>query len=483
MTSTARSVSPFRKEGILRRTAPFGVAMILGFAAIELPAGHRNGREILIAAVLNVVIVAAIVLVPWERLPRSADVLPPLAYMIVVALLRDALGGAASAYSTLLIVPVLWIALHGTRTQLGIGVAGVLVLLAMPVLVIGKPDYASDEWRRVLLWTFVSGIVGLATQDLVDQVRQRADALHTVSEAVGRRTREIETRSAICEAAKENAGAQYALLLERDTNGRRLVTTAATDASVEGTELYLSNHALAAVRAFKTGRDQFEPNVTESPLSGDRGASTPVASLFWHVVPGGDGPLGVLGLGWTQRVKRLPETIPPVMEALAAEAGGVIERTTLLVRLEEAVKEDDATGLPNERAWEEEVAREVSRARRQGDPLSVVVLSVTGFEVGPDGELPGAARKQLRELADGWRRELGPADYLAHRGTGSFGVLLPGVGEDAAEAAATKLRTHGGSGRSCTAAVATWNGTELPAQFVSRAEAMIELERAASSRD
>jgi len=43
----------------------------------------------------------------------------------------------------------------------------------------------------------------------------------------------------------------------------------------------------------------------------------------------------------------------------------VIERTTLLLQLETGVKVDDATGLPNERAWEEEVPRELSRARRR----------------------------------------------------------------------------------------------------------------------
>ena len=138
----------------------------------------------------------------------------------------------------------------------------------MPVLTIGAPDYPKEEWRRVLLWTFVAGVVGLAAQDLVEQVRQRAAALHTVSEAVGRRTREIETRSAICEAAKQNAGAQFALLLEPDTNERRLVTTAATDAVVEQTEFYLSDQKSPAVRTYQTGRGQFIQKVERSPLTG-----------------------------------------------------------------------------------------------------------------------------------------------------------------------------------------------------------------------
>src|SRR5207247_9504623 len=126
------------------------------------------------------------------------------------------------------------------------------------VLLTGPPDYPDEEWRRVLLWVVGSAIVGLAAQDLVDQVRQRADALHTVSAAVGRRTREIETRSAICEAAKENARAQHAVLLEPDANARRLVCTAATDANAEGTEIYLSEAGSPAVKAYENGREQFQ---------------------------------------------------------------------------------------------------------------------------------------------------------------------------------------------------------------------------------
>jgi GGDEF domain-containing protein len=473
----------FRREGLLRRTAPFVAAMILGFAATNLPATERHWSEVLIAGVLNLGLVAAVTFLPWHRFPRVAEVVPPLAYMVVVALLRDGVGGSSSAYSTLLILPVLWIALHGTRVQLAVAVVGVAVLLAVPAIAIGSPTYPEEEWRRVLLWVTVSAIVGLATQDLVEQVRQRAAALHTVSAAVGRRTREIETRSAICEAAKENARAQYAILLEPDANGRRLVTTAATAPEVEGTEVYLSSEHAAAVRAFRHGREHLEHDVAESPLSSDMGARTDVTSLLWHPVPGRDGPLGVLGVAWTDAVKRVPETLPPVMEALAAEAAGVIERTTLLLKLESVVKVDDVTGLPNERAWEEEVPRELSRARRQQTPLTVVILDLGDFDLTADGELAADDRRLLRRAADAWRSELGPSDFLAHRSPGRFAALFAELGAEEGEATALRLRAKCPDGRHCTVAVATWNGLELPAQLVGRAENQVELDRAASQRD
>jgi diguanylate cyclase (GGDEF)-like protein len=458
--------------------------MAVSFAALRLPAAKRDAEELIAAGALNLVLIGLVIALPWQHLPRTADLLPPLMYMVVVALLRDGLGGAGSAYETLLILPLLWLAMYGTRVQLAVGVTGVALLLTMPIVLIGGPQYPDEEWRTALLWVTVSGIIGLAVHDLVGQVRQRADALHTVSAAVGRRTREAETRSAICEAAKDNAGAQYALLLEPDANARRLVTTAATDASVENTEFYLSESGAPAVRTYLGARELFQQQVEQPPLLADNGSFTNVASMLWFPIPGHESPMGVLGVAWTEPVKRLPETLSAVMEALAGEAAGVIERTTLLLKLATVEKVDELTGLPNERAWEEEVPRELSRARRQGTPLSVILLDLGDFERTPDGVVGGAGAELLREAAGGWCRELGPSDFLAHRvPPGCFAALLPNVAADGAQTAAIRLQAVAPRGRDCTIAVATWDGIELPAALVGRAETQIELERAASVPD
>jgi GGDEF domain-containing protein len=477
---------PFRKEGLLRRTAPFLVAMVLAYAAIRLPAAQRDKGAIFTAAALNLALVLAVVVLPWHKLPRFAEVLPPLMYMVCVALLRDAMGGSNSAYETLLVLPVFWLALYGTRSQLFVGLIGVFVLLAMPVLSIGEPQYPDEEWRRVLLWTIVAGIVGLAVQDLVEMVRQRADALHTVSEAVGRRTREIETRSAICEAAMESAGGDFAFMLEPDANDRRLVTTAATNRAAEGSEAYLSESHSAVIKTYASGREHLQHEFADgdSPVMSESGIATPVESVLWFPIPGRDAPMGVLAVAWTHRAKRLPETLPAVMEALAAEAAGVIERTTLILKLESQVDKDDpVTGLPNERAWEEEVPRELSRARRQGTALSVVIVNLGDFEPAPDGDLGSDDKRFLKSAADRFRKLVGPSDFLAHRSAGRFAALFPNVGSEEAEEKATEFRMAAPEGRDCTVAVATWNGVELPAALVARAENQAELERAASRRD
>jgi GGDEF domain-containing protein len=235
------------------------------------------------------------------------------------------------------------------------------------------------------------------------------------------------------------------------------------------------------VRTYTSGREQFQQQVDQSPLLADNGTLTKVSSILWHPVPGADGALGVLGVAWTEPIKRLPETLPAVMEALAAEAAGVIERTTLMLQLETVVKVDDATGLPNERAWEEEVPRELSRARRQGSPLSVVILDLGDFEVSAEGELGRRDKELLRGATERWRAELAAGDFLAHREPpGRFAVLLPNVNLRGAETAAQRLQAATPSSRPCAVAVATWDGSELPAALVDRAETQVELEKAAA---
>jgi GGDEF domain-containing protein len=191
--------------------------------------------------------------------------------------------------------------------------------------------------------------------------------------------------------------------------------------------------------------------------------------------------MGVLGIAWSEPVKRLPETLGAVLEALAAEAAGVIERTTLLLQLENVVKVDESTGLANARAWDEEVSRELSRTRREGGQLSVVLLDLGEFETTMEGTVGRRDRQLLRSAADRWRKELGPGDFLAHRDPpGRFGALLPNVGAKEAETIAERLRSLAPDSRDCTVAVATWNGIELPAALVQRAENQIELGRTAA---
>jgi len=74
----SEKLSPFRQEGLLRRTAPFLVAMVVAFAAIRLPAAGRDSSEILAAAALNIGLIVLVVVLPWNL---RAELTEQLAYI------------------------------------------------------------------------------------------------------------------------------------------------------------------------------------------------------------------------------------------------------------------------------------------------------------------------------------------------------------------------------------------------------------------
>jgi len=167
-------VNPFRREGLLARAWPFLAATAVAFALLPVSAErHIDAAEVGVAAAVAAGIVLSVLTVPWERLPHTLTVLPPLAYFVLVALLRDANGGGASGYSALVLVPVLWVALYSERAELIAVLAGVWSTFVIPILV-DKQHYPETDWRFAVLLTLVSGFIGFATQGLVERVRLRA---------------------------------------------------------------------------------------------------------------------------------------------------------------------------------------------------------------------------------------------------------------------------------------------------------------------
>jgi hypothetical protein len=191
--------------------------MTLALAALPLPPDSDHPVVVLFAAGLSALIVAAVVAVPWERLPRFAEAVPPLTYFVVIALLRDSQGGASSGYSALAMLPVFWLALYGTRSQLAIGIAGLASMFLAPLLLLGAPEYPLTEWRRALLWICVAPIVGYTVQALVVEQRARADdarrtlaymaSVTAVTRQMAGSSEPDAVREAVCSAALAIAGA------------------------------------------------------------------------------------------------------------------------------------------------------------------------------------------------------------------------------------------------------------------------------------
>jgi diguanylate cyclase (GGDEF)-like protein len=167
---------PFDPPEALRRVAPFAGTVLLAFGAAALPPAGNVELEI-VAAGLTGLIIASTLVMPWGRLPSGAQSIPPLMFLVVIALLREAEGGATSGYAPLLFLPIVWLALHGTRQAMWICLSLVVAVLVIPIITIGSPHYPPSEWRRVIMLAGIAPLVGLTTQRLVREVwRQASDS-------------------------------------------------------------------------------------------------------------------------------------------------------------------------------------------------------------------------------------------------------------------------------------------------------------------
>lgn len=101
---------------------------------------------------------------------------------------------------------------------------------------------------------------------------------------------------------------------------------------------------------------------------------------------------------------------------------------------------DALTGLPNRRALEDALARDIARTTRSATPLSVILLDVDHFKRFNDtyGHLVGD--QVLRHLGGIVQRSLRDGDFVARYGGEEFCVVLPNASEEGALLAARRVR-------------------------------------------
>ena len=460
----------YARAALGRRSAPFLGVMILAIAVLPLPPGGDGPTEIAFASALTALILATVWLAPWQRLPQFAEVVPPLSYFVVIALLRESQGGAMSGYSALAMLPVFWLALYGTRGQLGIGIAGLAAVFFVPLALLGAPEYPTTEWRVAILWICVAPIVGFTVQALVAELRSRAaetrlalaniEAITVSMRRIGASTDPESVRQAVCASARGIAGADVVQLLEPSADGRLTLTSAV------GMRLPRAGEEAGGGLAYMSCKPVFLREATH-------GARHGVRSMHFEPVLREEDAVAVLVLGWSRPVKRLSPSVESGMRMLAAEAAIALDRASLLHQLQETARTDDLTGLPNRRAWEEELPRELARAARDSRPVCVAMLDLDRFKRFNDDRGHQAGDRLLKQAASAWASELRASDMLARYGGEEFALLLPGCTLEGAQALVQRLRTAMPDGETVSAGIACWDETESAESFLGRADAAL----------
>jgi diguanylate cyclase (GGDEF)-like protein/PAS domain S-box-containing protein len=147
--------------------APYLACLVV--LAAMLPVGSIRVGEVVMAMAIQAGI--GLGLAFGDRL-RNATGLPALAgillFIVSVAVLRD---GAGTGYGPLVLLPAIWAALRGRRTELVVAIVGAALAFAIPLLVIGAPDYPTIGWRSATLIVLVATVVGVAVLQLVERLR------------------------------------------------------------------------------------------------------------------------------------------------------------------------------------------------------------------------------------------------------------------------------------------------------------------------
>ncbi|MDX6643923.1 MAG: hypothetical protein QOD76_1885, partial [Solirubrobacteraceae bacterium] len=330
---------------------------------------------------------------------------------------------------------------------------------------------ALPEGESVTFNAFVHDITARKLAE--EEMREQAEDL-TVVARVARELASVTdahaARSAICAAAINVAQSSVAILFEPDPRGRELVSTAVVGARVEKLRVPFTERSGAGV-AFSSGQPFFVADLIDHPAVSQRVVEElQMTSALWQPVVREGVSTGVLTVAWHDRVDQVEERVSSLMGLLAAEAAVAIERADLLARLEAVARTDDLTGLANRRAWEEELPRELARAKRDDRPLCVAMVDLDRFKEFNDEHGHQAGDRLLKQLASVWREELRPTDVLARYGGEEFVLLLPNCPLEEAREVIDRLRSTIPAEETCSAGIATWDGRESPEALVRRAD-------------
>ena len=330
-------------------------------------------------------------------------------------------------------------------------------------------------------------IAGVATQIGLFVQRRRAEERMAVQAAnlaaVAEFSQELSqvsdpaaARPTIVASLRALTRADSVALIEPDGHGSLVVTAQSGGVFEEGLSVGLDQDDVLSVRVFSSGRGAFVDAATMAasprPTNGMRTGHLEPLHREGRVV-------GVLAVASHEARTADAGGLGPLMRLLASEAAGALALADLLVSLDQRARTDELTGVANRRGWDEELPRELARARRSGAPVTVAILDLDHFKTYNDTFGHQAGDRLLRGAAAAWSGRLRTTDLLTRYGGEEFAVVLPCCDGAAAATVADGLRRAVPGDVTCSIGVATWDGAETADALVARADAALYRAKAA----
>jgi diguanylate cyclase (GGDEF)-like protein len=450
----------------------------MSLAVVTRP--HVSRRGIVVAGLFMGLATAAMHYIGMDAMQMSAVI----HWRAILVLASITVGVLAS-------LTALWILVRVSLSSAGFGFArraAAAVLLGFGVAGLHYTAMAASTFTPALSAT--SAHSGLSTDALVvvlvlgaaamlgaliygsafDQRRAAlAFDLMTAANLARELCRVGDTGARICQAVRDIASSDYAMLAQTADDGARKITASAgvsgeTDAlpDIPGSQAQRGSQRVPAeVLSALSGPGEISPGL--------HGLGQDATVLYEPLMIAGR-EIGVLALVWRGELTRLPERTATLVKMLAAEGAVAVDRDSLIHKLERLSRLDSLTGLLNRRVFSEELDREIAAATRHGRPLSVVLLDLDFFKRYNDAHGHQAGDRLLAAAAVAWTALLREFDLVARYGGEEFVVILPDCGLDDAVATADRLREATPGGTTCSAGVATLEAGDSTDQLIERAD-------------
>ncbi len=454
-----------------------GALLGLSSLAVVGPGADRGG----IVAVLSLAGVVGLgLLLAGQRMPLwTFHLVPTLGTALIGALLYFRHDGAQGAYAFFYVWVGLWsfsfLSLRWAVAQ----VAWIALLYGTVLLADGSGSTPVEHW---LISVGTVAVAGAFVARLASELHEREEQMSVLLAAareLSATSSAVDARPVICDALLRFSGARSTGIFEPNAEGSALVLTASAGEPIPQKPLPFVGSSSVTVRAFTGAQQVFVGRVEASTLiDRDLQRQTKLASGIWEPVIRDGEAIAVLVVFWEVPLRRVPRRVAELTTMLAAETATTLDRAELMVRLETIARTDELTGLLNRRAWDEELPRELERAKRNGSPICVAIIDLDNFKSYNDqhGHQPGD--RLLKLFASTWHTRLRQIDVLARYGGDEFALALAGCDLPTAKTIAEKLRQASPPGLTCSIGIALWNGAESADSLVRRADgALYEAKR------
>jgi diguanylate cyclase (GGDEF)-like protein/PAS domain S-box-containing protein len=330
-----------------------------------------------------------------------------------------------------------------------------------------RPD-GEVRWTQVTT-TYTSGPQGqewslLCVDDLTDRRRERESLQDSEANlaALAQVTRQIQAgddaRSTVLAAVESMTGADVACLVEPLDDDCWVITTS-TASTLDGTTLPHAPEG-AIAQAYRNGSSLFLADPIGSRVVAPAELADRIGSILWQPVLQGDQPVGVIMVKWAFRIDDLPTWTLDAIRLLADETAVALGQEATRAELQRLARTDPLTGLPNRRAWDDQLAvlGEVAAVRRA--PLVVAMVDLDHFKRFNDRHGHTAGDAHLREFAARARAALRDCDLLTRWGGEEFAIALPHCDRAQADALLRRVQHAVPGDQTCSIGWSFWKGRE-----------------------